>query len=568
MALEYETSANGGTVQYNGNISTIQWNTNINGTCSTRNLYRFSYDYANRLTGATYRARVGTSWVDQSKYTEGSITYDLNGNIKTYLRRGHTTGSMIDNLTYTYGDAARPDRLTNVVDAADSAKGFKYTAGAADYQYDLNWNLTQDNHKQFTYGYNYLNLPQSMTKGTDVITMTYTADGEKLTKALTGGGATKSYVSGIEYSGTNLEAIYFSEGRCTPNGASAFYYEYTVKDHLGNARVSFQANGASLTTLQENHYYPFGLEMEGSWITQVGTENLYQYNGKELNEDFGLNLHDYKKRWYDPALSRFLEIDPKASMYFPWSPYNYVLGNPILNIDPEGDTVKVSYKGQDLIYNSGKYYNSDGSEYTGKGLKKDGTYKGFLGQVAKALSQISASSEGQNVIGELVGSTNVFTIKFGTDNGFSPEKVVKAGANIPEWQVATGNTKGSTGSGGIIEWNPYSSTGGLNTSGDNSRPSFIALAHEMFHGRDANNGVLHFKGDLADGAGVTTYDSKHLGLLKAEWRAVYYENVLRGQLGEKLRTHYGYEETAPGVYKPTGPALLDGSGNPINYPIR
>ena len=40
---------------------------------------------------------------------------------------------------------------------------------------------------------------------------------------------------------------YFSDGRCTPNGSSAFYYEYSVKDHLGNARVSFRANGASLT---------------------------------------------------------------------------------------------------------------------------------------------------------------------------------------------------------------------------------------------------------------------------------------------------------------------------------
>jgi RHS repeat-associated protein len=346
MSLEYESTANGGTAQYNGNISTIQWNTNINGTCSTRNLYRFSYDYTNRLTGAAYRARVGTSWVDQSKYSEGSITYDLNGNLKTYLRRGHTTGSLIDNLTYTYGDAARPDRLTNMVDAADATKGFKYTAGAADYQYDLNGNLTQDNHKGFTFGYNYLNLPQSMTKGADVITMTYTADGEKLTKALTGGGATKSYVSGIEYSGTNLEAIYFSEGRCTPNGSSAFYYEYSVKDHLGNARVSFRANGTSLTPLQENHYYPFGLEMEGSWIAQVGTENQYQYNGKELNEDFGLNLCDYGARWYDAALGRWWSVDPMGEKMPFYSTYSYVINNPMALIDPDGMQWVNPYYGQ------------------------------------------------------------------------------------------------------------------------------------------------------------------------------------------------------------------------------
>ncbi|MBL7827026.1 MAG: hypothetical protein JNJ57_10375 [Saprospiraceae bacterium] len=49
-----------------------------------------------------------------------------------------------------------------------------------------------------------------MTKAANVITMTYTADGEKLSKALTG-GATKNYISGIEYSGANLEATCHTE---------------------------------------------------------------------------------------------------------------------------------------------------------------------------------------------------------------------------------------------------------------------------------------------------------------------------------------------------------------------
>ena len=131
-----------------------------------------------------------------------------------------------------------------------------------------------------------------MTKGTSVITMTYTADGEKLTKAVTGGGATKNYVSGIEYSGANVDAIYHAEGRLTTANNVDFSYEYTLKDHLGNARISFRAitNGTAIQTLQENHYYPFGMEMEGAWQVQVGGENPYQYNGKELNEDFGLNL--------------------------------------------------------------------------------------------------------------------------------------------------------------------------------------------------------------------------------------------------------------------------------------
>ncbi|HMP26294.1 MAG TPA: hypothetical protein PKC76_19350 [Saprospiraceae bacterium] len=39
------------------------------------------------------------------------------------------------------------------------------------------------------------------------------------------------------------------EGRLSPNGSS-FYYEYTIRDHLGNGRVYFRENGFSASVLQ------------------------------------------------------------------------------------------------------------------------------------------------------------------------------------------------------------------------------------------------------------------------------------------------------------------------------
>jgi RHS repeat-associated protein len=121
----------------------------------------------------------------------------------------------------------------------------------------------------------------------------------------------------------------------TTNG-SAFYYEYTIKDHLGNARVSFRANGAAVSVIQENHYYAFGMEMEGAWAAQAGVKNNYEYNGKELNEDFGLNLSDYGARWYDAAIGRWWSVDPKTAFQSNISGYNYVNNNPIGRIDPDG----------------------------------------------------------------------------------------------------------------------------------------------------------------------------------------------------------------------------------------
>jgi uncharacterized protein RhaS with RHS repeats len=39
---------------------------------------------------------------------------------------------------------------------------------------------------------------------------------------------------------------------------------------------------------------------------------------------------------YDSEIGRFLGVDPLASNYPAWSPYNYVLGNPISKVDPDG----------------------------------------------------------------------------------------------------------------------------------------------------------------------------------------------------------------------------------------
>ena len=95
-------------------------------------------------------------------------------------------------------------------------------------------------------------------------------------------------------------------------------------------------------------------------------ENVYKFNGKELDEQTG--YYYYGARYYDPATSIFLSVDPLAEQFPGWNPYHYVHNNPINLIDPTGmsadgwrenkETGEVKF---DESYTSG---NTDSDVYT------------------------------------------------------------------------------------------------------------------------------------------------------------------------------------------------------------
>ena len=62
--------------------------------------------------------------------------------------------------------------------------------------------------------------------------------------------------------------------------------------------------------------------------------NRFGYDSKELQEEHGLNWHDYGWRNYDAAIGRFMNPDPHADRYYMHRPYAYAFNSPVLVIDP------------------------------------------------------------------------------------------------------------------------------------------------------------------------------------------------------------------------------------------
>nr|WP_262908490.1 RHS repeat-associated core domain-containing protein [Chryseobacterium sp. R2A-55] len=113
-------------------------------------------------------------------------------------------------------------------------------------------------------------------------------------------------------------------------------YIYQYKDHLGNVRVSFAAEGGVAKSVDTNDYYPFGmnhLKNDGESFFGTSSYKNYKFGAKELQET---GFYDFDARFYMPDLGRFGTIDPLSKKSRRWSPYRYAYNNPLRFIDPDG----------------------------------------------------------------------------------------------------------------------------------------------------------------------------------------------------------------------------------------
>jgi RHS repeat-associated protein len=150
-----------------------------------------------------------------------------------------------------------------------------------------------------------------------------------------------------------------TEGNATVPTAVCYYQPsqkvYELSNHLGNVHavlynykvgIDLNADGiadfykAKIASLSD--YYSFGMNIDARTATDT---YRYGFNGMEKDDENFEGAYDFGARIYNSRIGRWLSVDPSAYKYVGWSPYNFVLDNPIKYIDPDGrDPIRAGIK--------------------------------------------------------------------------------------------------------------------------------------------------------------------------------------------------------------------------------
>ena len=353
-----QTSNGSGIVQDNtytwynvGNLETRQWQ----GTSGPQET--FSYDMLNRLSSASL---VGTS----NGGATVTYAYDVLGNIvckSDVLISGTCSPGTV---SHTYGGQpnAGPHAVTAV---AGTVNGIANPG----YQYDQDGNVF--NRAGTNVQWNSLNLPTCIdatggtcTGGAGSSSFSYAPDKHRYQQTAvdntTGISETTVYVGNVEFLtsgatpsstaarhmlsayGENILSLNIGDPNCL--GVQNVCFDYTHSDHLGGVDAVTD-EGGNIVGGTSFGYEAFGARRDpvtggAPTASQVQADRSLTHRGftkHEMLDNVGL-IH-MNGRVYDPALGRFLSVDPvyqAPTNMQSLNPYSYVMNNPLSLTDPSG----------------------------------------------------------------------------------------------------------------------------------------------------------------------------------------------------------------------------------------
>ncbi len=481
---------------FNGNIKAMMVNIPKLGEALT---YGYQYDQLNRLTamdawkGLNNATNVFTA-TGINDYKE-RISYDPNGNIKTYLRNG--TGATLNLNNYSYAYTINTNRLASVYNSVNTA--------TKDYAYDAIGNTTSDGMQGVTNGvWNVYGKLQSLTNmDGQSVTYTYSADGQRITKKV--GTVEEWYVRDAT---GNIMATYkidaaVNGGDLTLSG----FYKYgssllgvkdariNVKNIVAGGNILFErgsdnyllsdANGNTKATVSDKklQYSTNGTTVD-YYLADVRTATLHSsfganaktynggfaqanFNGQRKSVEIGAHSQTALFWEYNGDVGRRWNVDPRPTTGL--SLYSAYANNPIWITDILGDTIDV--KGDN----------------------------NFVLNSQRNLLKIEQTEIGKAVIERLQKSTTTYTI-------------------TEAWFLKTSNYDPNTGKIKYDDnpWMPRLDGGAIN--------GLITLSHELYHA---------YSDDVIPG-GVTKISRQD-----AEIMAVQFQNYITSVYGlGNMRTGY------------------------------
>lgn len=297
------------TYDQNGNIiEIIDDSSNVSDA-----IYRTTYEYdeASQLIRENNQ-RAGKTWV---------YTYDAGGNITQKKEYSYTTSTtlatVLDTITYTYGDSNWPNLLTN----------YNGTPSTSDLignlLYDGEWTYTWQQGRQLAY----------MNDGHTFLSFKYNADGLRCEKTVD--DTTWRYV----YHGSKL--IYMTDGEqylefyYDTNRPIGFYYNEEMYYYVFNLQGDIIAIVDDYSRLQVRYYYDaWGniVYTYGQSVDTIGEVNPFRYRGYYYDGETG--LYYLQSRYYNPKTGRFINADNNLSNY---NLFMYCENNPVNRYDPNGE---------------------------------------------------------------------------------------------------------------------------------------------------------------------------------------------------------------------------------------
>jgi RHS repeat-associated protein len=155
-------------------------------------------------------------------------------------------------------------------------------------------------------------------------------------------------------------------------------------------------------------YYPFGMTMPGRTFSANSTSYRYGFNGKENDGSaFSTIVQDYGFRIYNPAIGKFLSVDPLTEKYPYYTPYQFAGNMPIWATDLDGAEPNKKTGTLNGHFN----FNFVGGAKNLSDAQKNTIKQEIIARLNTDIALGNYSFEGKNVIGnfsENQGSNKIF----------------------------------------------------------------------------------------------------------------------------------------------------------------